>query len=275
MSGIKEIGTEQEPLTWEDFERQVLNDIDETKQLQLEEVVTHSDWIYRGQSSSKWELLTTLERYLEDKFNYQEESYEFGKYYKHIKKIIPSINSLLKKKFEWNQKQVDELDRMGPAPNYELLCYARHMGYPSPLLDWTESYFIAAFFAFKSAKKGDNVSIFAYKEWNGDARGGWVSEPLIDQQGNYVETHERHYRQQSFYTLCKAEIETKVVLMKHQEAVKRNPENHNMKKFIIDGKEKEKVLEKLFMMNINDYTLFGDEEALFRTEAYKSFRKII
>jgi len=34
-------------------------------------------------------------------------------------------------------------------PAYEFMAYLRHNGFPSPLLDWTRSPYVAAYFAFR------------------------------------------------------------------------------------------------------------------------------
>jgi FRG domain len=39
-------------------------------------------------------------------------------------------------------------------PAYDLLIYTRHHGFPSPLLDWTRSAYIAAFFTFAAEHQG-------------------------------------------------------------------------------------------------------------------------
>ncbi len=63
--------------------------------------------------------------------------------------------------------------------------------------------------------------------------------------------------------------------MKHETAIDANPNDHTLKKFILYAGEKERVLEKLYLMNISDYTLFGDEESLMRTLAYTEFHNYL
>lgn len=133
---------------------------------------------------------------------------------------------------------------------------------------------MAAFFAFRSARADEDVAIFAYKEYNGGPRAYWEGEPIIVEHHQYVETHPRHYKQQSRYTVCRVEIDGKIFFIDHQKAVKENPKEYMIKKFVLRSSEKAKVLERLFRMNINDYTLFGDEESLMRMLAYKEFRDL-
>lgn len=269
---------ENSPLSWEDFEKEVLNDISQAKAAKEtapeEDTAMHSDWIFRGQTDCTWGLQTAYERYLKAEFNIIENAYSAVKYYMFLESAVPAVNSLTSNQFSKARVSPEELSRYGSLPHYELICYARHHGFPTPLLDWSESYYIAAFFAFKNASQDNDVAIFSYKEWTGDARGGWLSNPLIDQLGNYVETHSRHYKQQSTYTVCRAERDGHHLFMNHEDAVRVNETDHHIKKFILKSSEKEKVLKKLQLMNINDYTLFGSEEALMRHLAYRESRKL-
>ena len=275
MMGKETIG-EDKALTWEQFEEKAKADIEEvkSKRAKAKNKAVHSAWIYRGHSCACWQLETSLERFLRDELGQEKDTYPAKLYYVYLSSIVPVINSLTDQKFEKFKPQEVHLMRSGPMPHCELLYFARHHGFPTPILDWTASYYVAAFFAFRHSKRGEDVAIYAYKEWNERARGGRVDNPIINQQGSYVETHARHYKQQSIYTICSAKIDDKIFFMKHEVAVEQSPENHSIKKFILRAGEKEKVLENLFSMNINDYTLFGDDESLMRMLAYKEFRDI-
>lgn len=261
-----------QPLSWDEFEKIIKQDIQDYKKANATGGLAdyHSPWIYRGQSNAQWDIETTYERYLKNELGVEKSSYNPADFYGYLGGVIPAINSLTNHKFKRFKPNEIQLSRHSSIPQYELICFARHHGFPTPILDWTYSYYIAAFFAFENASKDTDVAIFAFKEWNGDGRGGWVGASLIETQGPYVETHHRHYRQQGVYTICHAETEKgKVVFMKHIDAVENNEENHRIKKFVIRHDQKNDVLEMLYSMNINHYTLFGSDESLMRSLAYR------
>lgn len=270
MAGY-ELVKEGQPLSWDEFEKIIKADIAQHKEAEAKSKLAeyHSSWIYRGQSNAEWELVTTYERYLKNELGIEKEQYKPDPFYRQLAGIIPAINSLAYQKFERIKLPVD-IERHGTIPEYKLICFARHHGFPTPILDWSYSYYVAAFFAFESAKLDQDVTIFAYKEWTGDGRGGWVGAPMLDTQGPYVETHPRHFRQQSTYTVCRAEDnDGNTFFMKHEDAVKGNAENHWIKKFVLKADQKKDILEKLYSMNINHYTLFGSDESLMQSLAYR------
>ncbi|WP_082760162.1 FRG domain-containing protein [Agrobacterium bohemicum] len=45
-----------------------------------------------------------------------------------------------------------------------LLCYARHHGFPTTLLDWSHTFFVAAFFSYSTSNRDTDVAIWAFKE---------------------------------------------------------------------------------------------------------------
>jgi hypothetical protein len=64
------------------------------------------------------------------------------------------------------------------------------------------------------------------------------------------------------------------VYCSHEEAFKRNQEGQDvLTKFIIPRAERPKVLDKLRMMNITAYSLFGSEESLVATLAYQEIER--
>ncbi|HQU28819.1 MAG TPA: hypothetical protein PKZ24_06645, partial [Nitrospirales bacterium] len=60
----------------------------------------------------------------------------------------------------------------------------------------------------------------------------------------------------------------------HEEAFTQNTKSQDqLTKFILPKSERTKVLEKLNLMNVNAYSLFGNEKGLMETLAYKEIEK--
>ncbi len=267
---METVGTEENPLTWEKFKEKIA-DLQGSLQRQ------HGDkLVYRGQANSGWKLETTLERYLKEisENSDPDEFFEFeaNRYYEYLNEVIPMLSTLVTKDFklitaEEFKKLGKRLANLDPeSPCYELLCYLRHLGFPSPLLDWTQSPWIAAFFAFYQAEKGQNVAIFNYKEEGSRFGTNYQVIPYMVRPKAHL--HSRHINQQSWYTMCVSSVsgESPVAFLEYNES--------NITKFVLSGESKEQVLKELLEMNINDYTLFGDEDSLARMLAFKVFRGI-
>ena len=120
--------------------------------------------LFRGQQNSSWKLETTLERKSKENFSVQH-------YLMLATRSVHEIESYIGSK--WNIPDypdiMDEIltkqSEYGPfLPSYDYLVYLRHHGYPSPLLDWTESPYIAAYFAMCDESSEDSVAVYAYIE---------------------------------------------------------------------------------------------------------------
>ena len=259
--------------SWEDFEIQLNQLLSKRDHLEKNSTLHVIKPIYRGQANSDWPLSTTLERFLGYNCSLKE-------YYLKILAAKPQIETFTKQNWNiptlekfrlWLEKADTEIIYDFPA--YEYMIYLRHYGFPSPLLDWTRSYYIAAHFAFNeidpSAKA---VSIFVYFEYFGQAKCVSTYDPFIVNLGPYVKSHERHFLQQSEYTFCINMREQNYTYDSHENALCSEEEIQDIIwQFNIPVSERIKVLKLLDQMNLNPFSLFGNEEGLMRALALKEF----
>lgn len=107
-----------------------------------------SGWMFRGQRDAGWDLQTTLERAVVDRFERPHGA-------------IPNIERRLVRDFQRQARQF--LDDVPPRKEtLEWLGLMQHWGAPTRLLDWTYSFYAAAFFAVADAKPGDKIAIWAF-----------------------------------------------------------------------------------------------------------------
>ncbi|MGD8113240.1 FRG domain-containing protein [Vibrio sp. TRT 17S01] len=91
-------------------------------------------YVYRGQANSNWKLTTSLHRTglvnrVEDLISY----FEF---------VVPSVQEKVE---AWDGTR---RNLSNPNELAQFVSFLQHNGYPTPLLDWSYSPYIAAFFAF-------------------------------------------------------------------------------------------------------------------------------
>ena len=151
------------------------------------------------------------------------------------------------------------------------MAYARHHGFPSPLIDWTRSLYVALYFAFYDACPDGEVAIFVHQDRPEGGKSNFGGAPYIEELGEYISTHPRHYLQQSQYSICICKPENIWTYASHEDFFQNHQRDHqnHLTKFILPGCLKESVLEKLSSMNINSYSLFANEEGLFNTLAWE------
>lgn len=253
---------ESKPITFEEFE-------EKAKAILKEHNFNSKPVLFRGQAEASWELETSLERYSNKKYNSQE-------YWDVMSTVKPSLEAHKKETCDFSDEYVLDERPFMPPQDYPFMAYLRHLGFPSPLLDWTRSFHIAAFFAFQFAYTNDepNVAIYSFNECPNGVKGIAPSMTFIFGCDPTIKTHERHSKQQAQYTYCKKQIGDKYVYRKHEDVFGRNDGLQDiLKKFTIPKTERTKVLEKLDMMDINAYSLYGSEESLLETLAYQEIKQ--
>jgi hypothetical protein len=257
-------------LNWDSFEPELLK---------LRELLTKNasnnkcpELLFRGHSSSQWSLTTTLERAGCERMS-------FEKYYERaVARVRPAVETFTGAKWDVADYTVEleasfrndrELffHRLFPSVElYRYLVYLRHHGFPSPLLDWTTSANIAAFFAFRDEGPNEARSVYVYCERPHVIKGGTVGEPAMRAIGRYVRSHPRHFRQQSNYTMCaNFELNSGWHFHPHEPVFGNRGRQDFLWKFNIPSSERIRVLRRLDSYNLNAFSLFDSEEALLET----------
>lgn len=259
--------------SWNEFrtEIDILNA--HTKTLKTNEFSYVSNLLFRGQRNATWGLTTTLERYSQKHLNAKD-------YFRSILAAKPQIEAHTGR--EWNTPDMMEYAAwisneksfgMRGMLGYDYMVHLRHFGFPSPLLDWTRSAYVAAFFAFTDCDHttDERVAIYAYLEYAGHFKTGWAGEIKIFAHGPHVRSHKRHFLQQSEYTICTRKDEDKWVYAPHESAIANPKETEDISfwKFTIPASEKYNVLQSLDRYNLNAFSLFGTEESLMQTVALR------
>lgn len=235
-----------------------------------------SEFLFRGQSNADWRLTTTLERRTSEIFSFMD-------YYRLAGRILPEIEA--ESGLRWNMPTFDEISSWAKSFDhrhygvlaYEYLAHLRHNGFPSPLLDWSRSPHVAAYFAFSGATTPNSeVAIYVYLESPTGLKGGGSGDPAIRVLGPYVRAHKRHFRQQSAYTVCANFLEGDGNehawrFASHEDvfSLRQSVEHNLLWKIVLPAKERGKVLKLLDDVNMNAYSLFGSEESLMEKLAYR------
>lgn len=253
--------------TWEEFEAEV----EKLKSFLTEQKRHEFDYVakplFRGQGRASWELETSLERHLSGIVSIEQ-------YNRYLLRIKPAVEAYTGGSWKVDREINIENTIVHSPPNYEFMVYARHHGFPSPLLDWSQSPYVALFFAFQNAVPEQQVSVFAYVDDIGCGKCGWVGAPQISALGPYVPSHRRHFMQQSQYTIATEKQGDNWVYCSHEKYFSGSTDESQdlLFKFTLPGELRNKFLQRLQQMNINAFTLYGTEESLMDMLA---FREII
>jgi hypothetical protein len=261
--------------SWEEFCTKI-----ELMQVHYKDLYEGVTILFRGQAHSKWHLETTLERFSKTHWTIQKyfklvidciPQIESSKYYP-TNISIPSTFDIEKALSEYRSKFSVDLLEIPTAMSF-YLTYFRHYGFPSPLLDWSLSPYVAAFFAFCENLKSKNVAIFAFIDNLTGCKRDFEGKPRITTKWLNAYPHDRHTWQQSLYSVAtiptKAKNDHKFVHHKH--VFKEGWSDQDVLiKYIVPKTERIKVLDYLDReKNINHLKMMRSEEAFFKTLAFR------
>lgn len=200
--------------------------------------VRRNQLAFRGLRDASWKLLTTLDqvRIFATDFDRLEYSLELRReFYREAIRIVA------------NPSEVPDPG----TPAFELL--ARHHGVPSMLLDWSESPYIASFFAFEGAGVApqSSIAIWVFDTAMFVPRPGDV-ELIVDQI--LLRENRRALRQRGLFTRISTVIEPLEELLAGA-----------LTKLVIPASSKALALADLDEMGMNAATLFADLDGAART----------
>ena len=221
--------------TWTDYKQWVAKVIESKR-----------DFYYRGQSNANWPLQTSFHR-ASAKIPVDLLTY--------LDFILPEAHYHM---CAWHNEITD---LQNPAEFGAFLALLQHHGFPTPLLDWTLSPYIAAFFAFKNVDYHNpdcdhvKIYIFDYQLWTTS-----YTQPLNlrDTSQNYVSVlrpyskfNSRIIHQRGSYTV------TNVSNMgQYIQQCSASTGKSFLIEVLLSVKEKPAVMRELSLMGINQMTLF-------------------
>ncbi|EIC28615.1 LOW QUALITY PROTEIN: FRG domain protein [Methylomicrobium album BG8] len=201
--------------------------------------------IYRGQRLASWGLVssvhrTALVRSIPDLKGYADY-------------MLPRVHDALE---AWVERSWDLKHSLGLA---EFLAFAQHNGFPTPLLDWTASPYIAAYFAFEGVNhfkpQSERVAIFAFNQ-EGQVYDFADFTPHVSVlRPRQVGNHKLAVQQGCFTVTNVLDIEQHIRLNESEG-------RKFLTKYELDVRERPKVIRELSLMGISAVQLMPSVEAV-------------
>lgn len=212
------------------------------------------DYLFRGQLDPAWKLKTSFHRHA-SALKYSMDQY--------VDFLIPSTHHYVSATYR------EKFDLVQPDEFGAFLALLQHHGYPTPLLDWTLSPYIAAYFAFRDVNAKDpqvdsvKIYIFDHIEWTKtydqplDLR---LKEPFVSVLQTHARNNQRMIAQNGVYTASNIEdIEAYLISL----GASKNKSFLNV--ITLPVHERNRVIRDLSLMGINEMTLFPGIDGVCRS----------
>ena len=208
--------------------------------------------IYRGQSDASWGLVSSYHRLAA--------SVDSSVYWGLLDELKDYVET-------WSDHHWDLSNNQDISA---FVGFLQHNGFPTPLLDWTDSPYIAAYFAFDGVDdaepQNDDVSIFAFDttKWVDD----WQqvmdlksATPHVSVLRSPARGNRKQIIQQGVYTFTN--VQDQQAHIEHiEEVAKKTPAPTYLYKYEIPSTDKPAALRDLHTMAINAMTLFPNIEGV-------------
>ncbi len=215
-------------------------------------------FFYRGQMDAAWQLKTTFHRAVENK-NITMDDY--------LKKIVEDM------RYHVSSHLNEIIDTSNKNEFATFLALLRHHGFPTPLLDWTMSPYIAAYFAFRDVNRLNplgrktRVFVFDFESWRkaysqpDDLKS--VS-PYVSVLRPFAKYNPRQITQNCVYTITNVpDVQAHILrLTKNVDFLYQ---------FNFSSDIKDEVMSELDLMGISEMNLYPGLDGLCRTMKRKYF----
>lgn len=224
----------------------------EYKDIVSQQIETQGSYIYRGQSDAGWTLISSLMR--------SDLIWSRNDFKTYFNFVLPQVKEKIQ---TWEGRDWNLSDQLGLA---EFVAYLQHNGFPTPLLDWTFSPYIAAYFAFEEVNhfdpQTDQVAIYGFNQaswcntYNQEYDIAHETDHVSILRPRMVGNHKLSLQQGCFTFSNVRDIEI------HIKAHEKKANESFLEKYILKVSERPKVITELSLMGISAVQLMPSVESV-------------